>query len=85
MVLPALTTVAPCAGTEAPVTVNASLSGSLSLVSTVTVTAVLVEVAAESSLATGAPLTCVTVIDTVAVAVPPLPSLMSYVNESGPE
>jgi hypothetical protein len=74
-VLPALTTVAPCAGTEAPVTVSAWLSGSLSLASTVTVTAVFSGVVALSSLATGAPFTGLTVTDTVAVAVPPLPSL----------
>jgi hypothetical protein len=40
-------------------------------------TAVSIDVVAESLLATGAPLTAVTVTDTVAVAVPPLPSLMS--------
>ena len=49
-------------------TVNRSLSGSVSLVSTLTVTGVSCVVEAESSLATGGWLTWVTVIDTVAGA-----------------
>src|ERR1700704_4347580 len=64
--LPALTTAVPCAGTDAPVTVSGSLSGSLSLTSTLTVTAVSCRVVAESLFATGGWLTWLTVIDTIA-------------------
>ena len=52
-VLLAFTTAVPWAGTEAPVTVSGSLSGSLSLANTVTVTATFFGVDAVSLTATG--------------------------------
>ena len=72
-----LTTTVPRPGsTVAPVTVRASPSGSLSLVSTDTVTGVSSGVVARSGRAIGASLTDATLMVTVAEAVPPLPSLM---------
>jgi hypothetical protein len=56
------------------------------LASTLTVTALSVDVAAASSLATGAPLTWLTVIETVAAAVESTwPSLALNAKESGPK
>ena len=57
----------------------------MSLASTLTVTAVSDGRDGRSLIATGGRLAAITVIDTVAVAVPPRPSLIVYVNESGPE
>ena len=75
--LSALTTAVPWAGAVAPVTVSGSPSGSLSLASTLTVTGVLDAVVAESLIATGGLFAGgLTVMETVAEAVPPRPSLM---------
>ena len=73
-----LTTTVPSAGaTLAAVTVSGSLSGSVSLASTLIVTGVSAGVVALSGLATGGWLTgaAATSTVTVAVSVPPLPSL----------
>ena len=85
-VVPPFTTAVPCAGGDTPVTVNRSLSGSVSFASTLTVTAVFCGVEAESSLATGAWFTWLTVIDTVAADVESTwPSCALNWNESRPE
>ena len=82
---PPLTTAVPCAGTDAPVTVSRSLSGSVSFASTLTVTAVFRDVLAESLLATGTWFTLLTVIDTVAAVVESsCPSLARKAKESEP-
>ena len=64
------------------VTVSGSPFGSESLASTLTVTGVLPGVEATSFVAIGAMFSTVTV--TVAVATPPLPSEIVYVNVSTP-
>ena len=81
-----LTVTVPWAAlTLAAVTVSGSPSTSLSLPSTAMLaTGVLTGVLATSPAAAGASLTAVTVRLTVAVEVPPLPSLMVYVKLAGP-
>ena len=59
-----------------PVTVRVSPSGSVSLARTFVTPAVSSAVVRVSSTATGGPLSAVTVTVTVAVSVPPLPSLI---------
>ncbi|MBA7673103.1 hypothetical protein ES703_81291 [subsurface metagenome] len=66
----------PLGGSLTAATARESSSMSLSLARTEIVTAVSSGVVAESSVATGGSFTGVTVIVTVAVAVPPLPSLI---------
>ena len=73
-VVPLLITATPLAGTVTAVTVSVSSSGSESLLSTVVVTGVFSDVVSVSSFATGASFTALTVIVTVAVSDPPLPS-----------
>ena len=72
----ALTATVPLPGRTTAVTVSVSPSTSVSLASTSTVDGVVLGCRAVSSTATGASLTGVTVMVTVAVAVPPLPSVM---------
>ena len=76
----------PCAAsTVALVIVKVFPSTSVSLPSAlILASVVLMGVLALSILATGASLTGVTVMFTVAVEVPPLPSLMVYVKLAGP-
>ena len=76
MIVPlALITTVPF-GADAETTVNGSPSSSVSLVKTATVTGVSSLVVATSLVATGGSLTGSTVTVTVAVDVPPLPSLI---------
>ena len=76
----------PCtAGTVALATLSVSPSTSVSLPSTLMLaTVVLMGVVALSLTATGLSFTGVTVMLTVAVDVPPLPSVMVYVKLAGP-
>ncbi len=92
----ALNTKLPLAGSVLPVMVSASPSGSLSLGNTLPETGVPNSVETASSSASGASFTggggggggtttsSATVMLTVAVSVPPLPSLIVYVNVSSP-
>src|SRR5437899_11988102 len=70
----------PCAGSEVTLKRSGSLLGSEPVRVTVVVVSWLSDT--DWALATGGSLTGM---DTVADAVPPLPSLMVYVNESGPK
>ena len=65
-------------------TVSGSPSGSLSFANASTTTAVSSSVLAMSSEAWGSSFMGVTRMSTVAVSVPPFPSVTVYVNESGP-
>src|SRR6188508_2494145 len=84
--LPPTAETVPLAGAVTPEIVSGSPSGSLSFVSTLTVTGWPDAVVAASSTATGGRLGCAsTVTVTAAVLVPPWPSLIEYVNRSVPE
>ena len=83
--LSGLTTALPWVGTVTPATVSGSLSGSESLARTLMVTAAPWLVVAESLLATGATLTSLTSMETVAVAaLSRCPSFALNGNESAP-
>ncbi len=73
---PAVQVTVPWVPLVLPVTVSVSPSGSVSLASTLAMPEVFSLVASVSSTAFGASLTGVTVTVTVAVSVPPLPSLI---------
>ena len=72
----ALRTALPCDGVPTMATASTSPSTSKSLLNTSIVTGVSSRVVAVSSTATGRSFTAVTVIVTLAVAVPPWPSLI---------